>query len=679
MSIQGLPQTGSVTLPPSVADTQAPTVQPGSGLAQIGGAVPITLPPRTEVQAPQGHPADGLGQIARPSAQPATRFDSVTGKAEQIRQALHEGGTTRVEDKVADMTRGERKEMKSLLHFPWYSRGDTTAESRLQIRAILSDFIAQGGSMEQAKALKASLKAGDQTKLPGMLAAMIRQADPGHGLPDLRSQHLATRIATSSENEQTRIAALLSAPVDAGAVDQAARHADTRTILAGCLAQGMPVDQADTLKTLLSGQPASVLDNMSKAMGEPATSAHGALSTFLLAGDAVGGNRLETVRTLLQAMPVDVTRAGLTEHVDGNATLVRDAHGRLDCAFASAGVARIGSVTPYPTLSAIQLNQVRDAFATDCAPRYSRMGIPLDMMGAFAAENTRRRDNNPQEAPISLGDFKRTWDADGTAAMNRYGKGDCMTAAQTLVQTLADQGITAHLGGVQNQTLMQQRHGANAIPADGKLNTMGITHTDVLVPYRSESGEDRVMLITPGMGNLQPERFCRDLPASDPDVAKCRVGVAQQLDPSDIQKSQLGFLTNLLINDRAWDARDHNIVGIDLVKGTMGLSGAATTRFRAAHGTDFAPGEQTALVFNYRDAMANPGQPVTVKVWDADRNDYDDRTITKLQALGLFLRDVQVQFAQPPEFVANTMALLSNERAYHADVLWPSTRAINQI
>ena len=57
------------------------------------------------------------------------------------------------------------------------------------------------------------------------------------------------------------------------------------------------------------------------------------------------------------------------------------------------------------------------------------------------------------------------------------------------------------------------------------------------------------------------------------------------------------------------------------------------------------------MSFNFKDAIANPTAPVTVKAWNAQTNAYEDRQTTKLAAFLAFATAIKDQFGQPDDFV----------------------------
>lgn len=78
------------------------------------------------------------------------------------------------QDRVGPMGRPspDVEAMKDLLHFAWKKRGDTTPESRLVIRSILTAFVAKGGSIADAQELKERLKTMAPAELDDLLAAI---------------------------------------------------------------------------------------------------------------------------------------------------------------------------------------------------------------------------------------------------------------------------------------------------------------------------------------------------------------------------------------------------------------------------------------------------------------------------------------------------------------------------
>lgn len=499
-------------------------------------------------------------------------------------------------------------------------------------------------------------------------------------LTDTLNARLTGRLSGMTREEQKAVKALLHFSKSQGSGLPRNVRMDIRTILAGFLAHGMGLGEAGELREILVRLPATRLARIARNLVENEVSPVEVLSNCLLNQSKVGPAQFQQYRRLIQSFPPDPTRAGMTEYVDGDVTLVRDNEGRIDVGFASAAFVRIGPDNPYPRLSEHQRDQIREAFDIFCSPRYSRMGLALDIMGAFQAENDRRRNAQPPEDPIPLREFVRNWVVDGQRMIERYGKSNCMAAGQAMLEYLNGIGIRAYPGGVYNASLVQQRHADNHSPSDAIMKTMGITHIDVLIPYTTDSNEERVIVVIPGMGNHDLERYLRDLPIGDPGVGKRRVSVTIPLNLSEIQKNQLGHLTNLIANDRPWgeEGTVDLIVGIDLVEGTIGLNRAATARYREAHGGDLDP-ENEKLNFSYREAMAHPGDLVPIRVWDSDTNTYNDQQLTRFECLTLFLHTIKEQFHMPDEFVSNALALMSNEREYHSHVLWPSTRELNKM
>ncbi|HEY9645381.1 MAG TPA: hypothetical protein V6C88_03375 [Chroococcidiopsis sp.] len=91
------------------------------------------------------------------------------------------------------------------------------------------------------------------------------------------------------------------------------------------------------------------------------------------------------------------------------------------------------------------------------------------------------------------------------------------------------------------------------------------------------------------------------------------------------------------------------------------------------------PANLGSLSFDFKAAIANPDKVVTIQVWDATTGTYSPRQVTQLQSLQVFLRLVQKQFGQPDDWFRNTLALMIHHEQYNAEILLPNLNTAAQM
>lgn len=643
------PRTETVTIPENL-----------EGLDQVQGTRELTPP---EVRS--GRPdirfgSDGLHEIQHGKAQ----MDLVTrsgSKSTAVLRGLPPDIQKKFETRLQAMDKKEISQVKDLLHFAMGKRGKTTEDTRMDIRKALASFIAQGGSIEDAGRLRSGLMA-----MP-------------NGLPQEVRENLATRMQGMDQEQMDAVKDLFHFAYNKRGNTTSQSRVDIRKALAGFLVRGGTIENAHLLKIQLKTVAPDKLAQLSTDINTSDIPPSGALAKALIDPDAQDPKaRFQAVKDLILGFPDKPENAGKYEYVDSNVSISRDANGKLTFGNLSARLVRIGGDTPYPTLTKGQVGQIKQLFSQVVGAKYSRMGIPLDMMGAFQSENMRRSQSG--ESPVTLNSFMKTWQADGGSAVDRYGRGDCISLGEKLVSELGRQNFKGYLAGYYNRDLTRQRVGGDVryLPDDA-LQTGRMTHSDVLVPYTDENGKERVLLLTPGMGNEQPEKWFKDLEPSDPNLDSRRIRIGSGVEGSPLQKAQLGFLTNLQMTNNEW-GKSRQVFGIDLVEGKLYLNSGATEKFRAKYGPNFGS-ENESISFSYRDVLAHPRDPVTVKLWDRTLNEgqggYKDKTVTRLDSMALFLMAVRDEFEQTNDFVFNTLSLLGNEDSYKQDVLWQSVQTVH--
>jgi hypothetical protein len=161
---------------------EAPRPQPAQppvheGLALIAG--PLDAPGLVHLPAADDPVGPGGGKVLQ---QIDRLLTDLSGKAETIYGRLSADLGARLDAALGGMDGARQDSVKELLHFAWYSLSGTTAESRVDIRTALTAYIAQGGDLDQAFALKTLLKGAGTGTLAALRQNIEQGIHPAHAL-----------------------------------------------------------------------------------------------------------------------------------------------------------------------------------------------------------------------------------------------------------------------------------------------------------------------------------------------------------------------------------------------------------------------------------------------------------------------------------------------------------------
>ena len=212
-----------------------------------------------------------------------------------------------------------------------------------------------------------------------------------------------------------------------------------------------------------------------------------------------------------------------------------------------------------------------------------------------------------------------------------------------------------------------------------------MTHLDVLVPYTNQQGEERVILISPGIGLTAPDAY-QDLPMSDltSDAAICYKRVDPQTGDYDASKAQkVSFAgrhnLQLVTTPIDGDPTQKKIVGLDLLAGKLYLNRLASDQYRGAHSEIKRGQEQGAVSVDFKAAMADPNGATTIKTWDAATGAYIDMPTTKLEAFLAIATAIKNEFGQPDRFVDDLLVLAANHETYRKEMISPALTAMHDV
>ena len=449
---------------------------------------------------------------------------------------------------------------------------------------------------------------------------------------------------------------------------------EIRTILAQAVASGMSLEAAAELKAALrTASPENI-----KALREGITSAEGFVGGIGAAlhkeayrapdkADAPGLTKL--CKVALSCLPPDPTKSGERILRNDSVTISHDSKGQPHIEYASARCMPPSSMNVGVT--ATDIGDIRKVFDEVCGTKYSRMNPHLQLMEAF-------REAKAMDGGATLGEVFDTFRFDGNAAVKDGQRGDCLSLTARLMTKLSEMGLNAQVIGEYNAALPTQsvnRQSVDVPDQDGR--TGGLTHTDVIVPYTSDTGEERVLLIQPGLGATD-DNFL-DMPTEDfvRSFGKFKLtnGSGGDVDVAKVSREAMGYLTNLQMKNtpEGTPDKDRQMFGVDLIGGTVYLNGNSSKSYE---GVRLAEGGLVS--FNYRDIMADPMKTVEMKLPDG-KGGFDTVSMFQLEALTLFLEAVAADYGQPEGFVENMLTLFQHEKEFKDLALWQSVKDIHKI
>lgn len=651
--------------------------------------------------------------MAEPTTAQIRRFKEAFGthwvKSSSILSAMPDGLRGHLGDRIEQAPRREQDAIKSLVHFRWTSRkGDSTEETRQQMRTILAGVLARDLPTGAAGTLKTAMRDLPANRLQRVLEGL---KDPDVDAAAVLVEALLPHVPDPEAVRQ----AILQFPVDQARANQLvhdqgdpllARDDNGRLItvtpengrrIRAHRISHLPVMNAlgnphqGNLEQCLEALPLLDLgDILSQLLEEPPREPYEALASIALhpsVDDPEG--RWDQLRPILLAFPVDLDRAGECVYGRPGLTLERDDQGALQVRSASVRFTGVPIPDDNEPLAPQSIQAIEDLFTQLAPTRYGRHGVPLDFMRYFRTTNQQRHQD--EQPPLTLEQALALYQPNGAQLVEHYGRGDCMSLAEKMVADLAllHPPVRALLSGTLNPGLTRQRLPDGGIhdPRDVGVKAHGVTHTNVLVPYTTQDGEERIKVITPGMGltDRQGQRYCQDMTLEEYLLGQKDLNLTRQdvLGPEgasvnmvQTQKDQLGFLSNIQItNNNFGDGR--NVCGIDLLAGKIYLNGAASNAFRGPREDP----QQQSVSIDFRDVLAHPDDEVVHQVWDGDLNDGQGGWVqaesTRLDLLVATLTAIGEEFEQPQGFVQNLLTLMANRDGY-CDLMWPEVNALRK-
>jgi len=505
-------------------------------------------------------------------------------------------------------------------------------------------------------------------------------------------ERLDERLFHSTPAEQQQIKELLHFGIGRRGNTTVATRLQIRTALAQGLAAGVPVADLTALKGVLMNTPPNKLGPLITDLNDPAKLLGATLSHHLLDIRAAGAREtFAALRPLLTFGPPDPTKANQGVYGDASIALRRDAAGVLQIANVDVALVRMTVPPENQGLSPADLLQIKGIFQTIAATPYSHQAVLLDFAQHF-------REQRALHPGLTMKQAFDTFVPDGPRSMAKYGHGDCICQAEAMVEALNAIGIKAYVGGVNNTGLTKQKPFADLQPQGIGAKTCMVTHTEVLIPYTDQAGNERVFGFSTGGG--PQDKWTHDNPLTTGGIVE---GASRRLDPQGaarvgdppemrmrlspdggsidtvaMQKDQFVFRTGVSMVNTAPTVTDPNLkehFNLNLLDGTITLSTKygqelADQNIRFANMTDAGNGQ---LSFSYRDALSNPGDPVTLHIGGVTHN------ITKLQSLALLLREIRTVSGGDDTFEQNLRTLMSHEGEFGSDILSPDLAQLQQV
>jgi len=452
-------------------------------------------------------------------------------------------------------------------------------------------------------------------------------------------------------------------------------RASRRALMGSVLSGGLDLDAAVELRKVIDTVPAKDLTALLQDLGKPGTFPPGVLAVHLLKAQRPDADkRYAALKSTLLGFPADPGRAGRNESTAGGVTIGRDDQGKLKIVNQALSLLPFQVPDANKNLTTQKIQQLKGIFDTVADTNYSRQGVPLEVLNTMRTQNRQRRKS---KSKMTLKEAMEQTDISGLDIAQKYGSGDCLVLGDKLVRRFQEAGIDAKLVGYNNSGLTRQRCGNGEVkdPKNSGLLTDGITHTDIVVPYTDATGKERVLAITPGMGaedkwfkDYSREEFYNAQPPAVTPGDRVIGADGADIDTSKVQKDQLKFLTNVqLTNNKPTDpAHSKQVCGIDIMAGKIYLNGEGSKVFDGPRAS-----EEGAVSLDLKAMLTNPREEVTMKVWNAQSNGYEDRQMPKSDALVATLMAIGKQFGQPNDFADNILTLAENLDEWRSDVIAP--------
>lgn len=566
-----------------------------------------------------------------PIAGPALNqfLGELSGKTATIFNSLSPDLQVALDERVSGSSVQEQAQIKELLHFGITQRGDTTTQSRVEIRTALAQGLAKGLPLDQLTNLRELLVNTDPTKL-GPLVGDLNNADM------LTGAALSKNLMDVRADDARETFATLRPMLTFGETDATKAN------------QGIYADQNIALRRDATG--ALQIANVDVAFAKvdvPTTAGNHNL-------DATAIDNLKDIFRQFASTPYShqAVMLDFAEHFR----------------------------TQKATNPGLTMKQAMDSFTPDGAISMAKYGRGDCICQAEAIVEHLRNLNPPVTAYI--GGVNNTG-----LTRQKFGDRNMVGTRLNYQYDAQPKNIDGNTSAVTHTEVLIPYTDANGVEKVLGFTTGGGPQDK----WISENDLSTGGLVGGASGRLDPNinpdgtRKNPTAPIIPPPEMRVRISPdGDGLDTKEIQKAQFGFRSVVHLVNTDPTVTDRTLkqnFAINFLEGTIALSTPMADRLTAKKitfpGMTSVPGGD--VNFNYRDALAHPNDPVNLIVPDRN-NPGATKTvqITKLQSLNLFLRAVQKMSGQTDTFRDNVATLLSNEAEYGRDILMPDVAKVGQ-
>jgi hypothetical protein len=460
-------------------------------------------------------------------------------------------------------------------------------------------------------------------------------------LPGPLSQALHDKIA-NGEAKAKDLKALLHFSYFATKGTTPETRVEIRTILAQAVASGMSLEDAAALKAALRGATAQNIAALREGISASGSFVEGIGAAIhkeaCKSPDKADAKGLTALcKVALAGLPADPAKSGQRILQNASVIISHDGEGQPHVEYASARCIPPSSSNVGVTTT--DIGDIRKVFDEVCGTKYSRMNPHLQLMEAF-------REARSEDRGVSLGEVFDSFRFDGNIAVQEGNRGDRLSLTSRLVARLGEMGFNAQVIGEYNDNLPMQSVNRQAVDVPDKdSQTGGVTHTDVIVPYISDTGEARIPLIQPGLGATDDNFPDMTADAFTASFGKFKMveGGGGNIDVGKVSREAMGYLTNLQMKNtpEGTPDQDRQMFGVDLIGGTVYLNGNSSKTCEGLRLT-----EGGVVSFNDRDIMDDPLKTVDLKLANG-RGGFDTVSLTQLEALTMFLEAVAADCGRP--------------------------------
>ena len=509
-------------------------------------------------------------------------------------------------------------------------------------------------------------------------------------LQDDLSNKLESRLSSAPKSERKEMEKLLHFSYSEAKTTTREQRLEVRFAVATYLAEGGGLEGAKLLREVFTQMPdkgrKSQLDELMNTQGGSPSERVGD-AILKLRNSKVQNERFGTTASpqehfakynkAVTDFPADPSKAKSLAFSNDFLNVGYDNAGKLEIrstCIQFQGVHQVGNV-----LDQSQVTNIETLVKDIAKNQYSTLGVPLDFITQFQDENERR--TNTGEQRLGMREAFESYKPDGAKITDEFGgSGDCMCHAEKLVAELKKSGIEAKIVGHYTEGLIKMtdpsdvKNGLVTIP--GQLeHTERVTHLDVMIPYTTPSGEERVIVVSPGIGPNDEKTFAdmsvKDM-LDDPEyMYKIVENGTNEVDPAKVQKAQIEGRHNLKLLLTPVDGPDNQRqqLGLDMLAGKLYLNRLASDTYRAAHG-DLAPGQDRgAISLDFKALLDDPDAPATLRTWDPVQNAYVDVQTDRFEAFVATLEAIRDTFGQPDRFVDDIINMVINFEEYREEMI----------